>query len=271
MSRLIFEKNKKYFSILTNKQAASDWIDALYAWLFALDEAHRNALSHLAKHDELQQQLQVLIYSVTEHKETAEEKARALFNQLEQVHSKLEEDLETVLRCDPAANSTDEVLLSYPGFFATAAYRVAHELWLLDIPVIPRIITESIHRKTGIDIHPAATIGRRFFIDHGTGIVIGATTQVGNDVKIYQGVTLGALSVEKEMAKFKRHPTIEDGVVIYANATILGGATTIGNHSTIGGNVWLTNSVPPYSLVYHKSEVIVKEKSNPQRAIDFII
>lgn len=271
MSRTIFEKNKKYFSILTNKQAASDWIDALYSWLFALDEAHRNERSHLSRHDELKKQLEILIYSVTEHKQTATAKAEALFAQLEEVHAKLEEDLETVLKFDPAANNTDEVLLSYPGFFATAAYRVAHELWLLDIPVVPRIITESIHRKTGIDIHPAATIGRRFFIDHGTGIVIGETTQIGNDVKIYQGVTLGALSVEKESAKMKRHPTIEDHVVIYANATILGGSTTIGNHSTIGGNVWLTGSVPPYSLVYHKSEIIVKAKTSFPAAIDFVI
>lgn len=271
MSNSIFEKNKKYFSILTNKQAASDWIDALYSWLFSLDEAHRNELSHQAKLEQLKYQLHILILSVTEDKAMAKEKTDALFNTLEDIHSKLEEDLETVLKFDPAANTTDEVLLSYPGFFATAAYRVAHELWLLDIPVIPRIITESVHRKTGIDIHPAATIGRRFFIDHGTGIVIGETTLIGNDVKIYQGVTLGALSVEKEHAKTKRHPTIENEVVIYANATILGGATIIGNHSVIGGNVWLTHSVPPYSLVYHKSEVIIKSNAKFPEAIDFVI
>ena len=145
----------------------------------------------------------------------------------------------------PAAKSREEVIRTYPGFYAVAAYRIAHQLHLLGIQGIPRIITEHAHSKTGIDIHPGAKIGNHFCIDHGTGVVIGETSVIGNHVKIYQGVTLGALSVNKEDATKKRHPTLEDNVVVYAGATILGGGTVIGRGSVIGGNVWLTESVPP--------------------------
>ena len=144
-------------------------------------------------------------------------------------------------------------------FYAICFYRIAHNLLKLDIPLIPRIITEYAHSKTGIDIHPGAEIGEHFFIDHGTGIVIGETCIVGDYVKLYQGVTLGALSVDKSMAYIKRHPTVEDHVIIYSGATILGGETTIGHHSIIGGNVWLTKSIPPGSLVYHNPEITVVE------------
>ena len=130
-------------------------------------------------------------------------------------------------------------------------HRIAHELWLREVAMIPRMMSEYIHGKTGIDIHPGAAIGDSFFIDHGTGVVIGETTVIGNNVKLYQGVTLGALSIKKELANRKRHPTIEDDVTIYAGATILGGNTVIGRGSTIGGNVWLTESVPPESRIYH--------------------
>ena len=139
---------------------------------------------------------------------------------------------------------------------------MAHALFKLDVPVIPRILTEYAHSKTGIDIHPGAEIGEYFFIDHGTGIVIGETTIIGDHVKLYQGVTLGALSIDKNMRNIKRHPTVEDHVVIYAGATILGGETVIGHHCVIGGNVWLTHSIPPGSKVYHNSEIIVKEGVN---------
>jgi serine O-acetyltransferase len=144
---------------------------------------------------------------------------------------------------------------------AIGYYRMAHALLHLDVPLIPRILTEIAHGQTGIDIHPKASIGHHFFIDHGTGIVIGETSEIGNHVKIYQGVTLGALSVEKDMAGVKRHPTVEDHVVIYSNATILGGETTIGHHSVVGGNVWLTRSVAPYSTVYHKPEISVETQA----------
>jgi serine O-acetyltransferase len=164
-------------------------------------------------------------------------------------------DMEAAFQGDPAASSLREVIHCYPGPFAIAIYRMAHELYLQDIPLIPRIMTELAHQKTGIDIHPGAQINGHFFIDHGTGVVIGETCVIGENVKIYQGVTLGALSVEKNMAKKKRHPTIEEGCVIYAHATILGGDTVIGKESIIGGNVWLTRSISAHSLVYHKSEI----------------
>jgi serine O-acetyltransferase len=159
---------------------------------------------------------------------------------------------------DPAAESLDEVILAYPGFYAVAVYRMAHELQRAGVRVLPRLFTEHAHGRTGIDIHPAARIGERFCIDHGTGIVIGATTDIGADVKLYQGVTLGALSVSKNLAGAKRHPTLEDEVIVYSNATILGGSTVIGRGSVIGGNVWLTESVPPNALVTRKSDVRVR-------------
>ena len=165
-------------------------------------------------------------------------------------------DAQAIYDGDPAAHSIDEVILAYPGFFATAVYRLAHQLQGCEVPLVPRVLTETAHRDTGIDIHPAARIGSSFAIDHGTGIVIGETAVLGARVKLYQGVTLGALSVDKHMARTKRHPTIGDDVVIYANATILGGETVIGDGSRIGGNVWLTRSVPAKSVVTPTARVI---------------
>jgi serine O-acetyltransferase len=161
-------------------------------------------------------------------------------------------DADFIVASDPAATSADEVILAYPGFLATACYRVAHAVRAAGVPLLPRLITEHAHQRTGIDIHPGAEIGVPFAIDHGTGIVIGETATVGVRVRIYQGVTLGALSVEKGLASAKRHPTIEDDAVLYANATVLGGRTTVGAGSVIGGNVWLTRSVPPRSVVAHQ-------------------
>ncbi len=177
------------------------------------------------------------------------------FEALPKTHQRLEYDITAIYDGDPAAKSESEVLRTYPGFYAIAAYRLAHELHQLGAEGIPRVITEYAHSKTGIDIHPAAKIGEHFCIDHGTGIVIGETTIIGDHVKIYQGVTLGALSVDKNDAEKKRHPTIEDGVVLYAGATILGGETTIGHDTIIGGNVWLTQSVPPHSKIYYQPKM----------------
>ncbi len=156
-------------------------------------------------------------------------------------------DVEAAYNGDPAAYSTDEIIFSYPGLFAISVFRIAHELFLLDIPMIPRIMTEYAHSITGIDIHPGATVGKYFFIDHGTGIVIGETTVIGDNVKIYQGVTLGALSTRKgqQLKGVKRHPTIGDNVTIYSGTSILGGDTVIGNDATIGGNSFITSSVAP--------------------------
>lgn len=172
---------------------------------------------------------------------------------LPEFHQTLWDDAKAICEGDPAATSPDEVLLAYPGFFAIAVFRIAHWLYQEGIPIVPRMLTEHAHQLTGIDIHPGASIGKAFVIDHGTGIVIGETTIIEDHVKIYQGVTLGALSVDKSLANKKRHPTIGHHTVIYANATILGGDTVIGAHSTIGGNVWLISSVPEKSRIYHRA------------------
>ncbi|MEL6986640.1 MAG: serine acetyltransferase [Bacteroidota bacterium] len=177
--------------------------------------------------------------------------ADKFISKLEAIEAIIQMDVNAIYKGDPAAKSKEEVIRSYPGFYAIAAYRIAHELHQLGVLVIPRIITEHAHHRTGIDIHPAATIDHSFCIDHGTGVVIGETTVIGHNVKIYQGVTLGALSVNKEDANSKRHPTIEPHVVIYANATILGGETIIGHNSIIGGNVWITKSVEAHSTIYY--------------------
>ncbi len=172
------------------------------------------------------------------------------FEELPKIRVILERDLDAAVRGDPAAKSANEVILSYPGFQAITVNRMAHFLWTRQVPIIPRMMSELVHGRTGIDIHPGAQIDESFFIDHGTGVVIGETTIIGKNVKIYQGVTLGALSVKKEESDHKRHPTIEDDVTIYANATILGGETVIGKGSVIGGSVWITQSVPPGSKIY---------------------
>ncbi|MDR2757783.1 MAG: serine acetyltransferase [Spirochaetaceae bacterium] len=182
------------------------------------------------------------------------------FDELPQIRYALALDMKAAFKGDPAAKSTEEVIVSYPGFEAITVHRLAHFFWVRDVPLIPRIMSELVHGSTGIDIHPGAQIGDSFFIDHGTGVVIGETTVIGKNVKLYQGVTLGALSVKKEEADKKRHPTIEDDVTIYSGATILGGQTVIGRGCTIGGNVWLTESVPPYTMVYTKTDQEVKPR-----------
>ena len=179
--------------------------------------------------------------------------AADLIDSLPAIRSLLETDIEATLTGDPAAHNSDEVIFSYPGLFATMVYRLAHRLYELAVPLIPRIMSEHAYHRTAIDINPEATIGSHFFIDHGSGVVIGATTAIGDRVRIYQGVTLGALSLPKDagerLRNVKRHPTIEDDVIIYANATILGGETVVGARSIIGGNVWLTESVGPDTRV----------------------
>lgn len=177
---------------------------------------------------------------------------------LPEIYGKLLEDARSIADNDPASSGIEEVVGIYPGFMAIATYRIAHSLANLKVPFLPRMFTEYAHSQTGIDIHPHAKIGRHFFIDHGTGIVIGETTEIGNNVKIYQGVTLGATHVTKSMAATKRHPTIEDNVVIYANAIILGGNTVIGHDTIVGGNAWVTHSIPPYSQVYQRSATEIR-------------
>ena len=178
----------------------------------------------------------------------------ALMDRLPALRELLRGDVEAMFRTDPAAESLEEVVFSYPGVLAMTAYRVGHELYKLGVPLLPRILTEHAHQHTGIDIHPGARIGQRFAIDHGTGLVVGATTDIGDDVRLFQGVTLGALTVRSSLdrsrdAAVKRHPTLEDGVTVYAGATILGGDTVVGAGSVVGGNVWLTHSVAPRTRV----------------------
>jgi serine O-acetyltransferase len=199
----------------------------------------------------------------------AVEKIIAFLLRIPSIREKITGDVTASYEGDPAARSFDEIILSYPGLAAIAVYRVSHELHLLSIPLIPRIMTEYAHSKTGIDIHPGARIGDNFFIDHGTGVVIGETTIIGNNVRIYQGVTLGALSFRKDkdgrvIKGGKRHPTIEDNVVIYAGATILGGDTFVGKNSIIGGNVWLLESVPPNTTVTHQQPKLVYKEQVKQ-------
>lgn len=184
----------------------------------------------------------------------AQQKTIELLKRLPDLRLVLEQDVQAAYEGDPAAKGFHEIIFCYPGLEAITVYRIAHELLLLGVPLIPRMMTEHAHQKTGIDIHPGARIGRGFFIDHGTGVVIGETCDIGNGVKLYQGVTLGALSFPRDAAGniirgMKRHPTLEDDVVAYANATILGGDTVIGHHAVVGSSVFLTHSVDPYTVV----------------------
>ncbi len=202
-------------------------------------------------------------YNCLRKTEVPVEKAMELIKKIPAVQSLLMEDVIAAYQGDPAAKSVDEIILAYPAFLAIATYRVAHEIYLLELPVVARLMTEYAHRKTGIDIHPGATIGKRFFIDHGTGVVIGETTTIGNDVKLYQHVTLGAKSFDIEpdgslVKGIKRHPDIGNNVVIYSGASILGGDTRIGDNCVIGGNVWLTSSVESGETVLAKPSEHIK-------------
>lgn len=267
----IYESNFLEERVYLDTHNVSNWISDLFSWLFCTLEAYKDYAFFKNKEKELQSELEAFFIQLKYNETEAKEKLDLFFEKLPELHQSLLEDLNTVLEFDPSARSKNEVLIAYPGFFAITAHRIAHQLWKSKVAVLPRLIAENAHSKTGIDIHPGAQIGKRFFIDHGTGIVIGETSKIGNDVKIYQGVTLGALSVSRDKVEEKRHPTIEDKVVIYANATILGGKTVIGRGAVIGGNVWITNSIPAQSLVYHKSEIIVKDKQSFPETLNFII
>jgi serine O-acetyltransferase len=197
----------------------------------------------------------------TDCEERGQQAAIEFLRETPQLRGLLGTDIRAAYEGDPAASGYDEIIFSYPGLFAITVYRIAHRLYHQGIPVLPRIMTEYAHSRTGIDIHPGARIGESFFIDHGTGVVIGETTEIGNRVRLYQGVTLGALSLNREECQAlrhqKRHPTIEDDVIIYANATVLGGETVLGARSVIGGNVWITESVPPDTEVFLKNPELV--------------
>jgi len=214
---------------------------------------------------------ELLIPLSNEIQHTPEEVVTEFFRSLPEIYKMLLDDADTFMKSDPAADCVEEVILCYPGYYAIIIYRLAHIIYDLEVPVLPRVMSEYAHGKTGIDIHPGADIGENFFIDHGTGIVIGETAQVGNNVKIYQGVTLGALYVEKKLQQTKRHPTIENDVIIYAGSTILGGNTVIGHNTIIGGNVWITESVLPQSVVYRQHKSVIRESRSFDEPINFVI
>ncbi len=271
--KFLFNRNSRCFSGFPDKGAVENFIDELYTVLFLPNDIDHKCEAQLREQFiSLKDKFTHLLRDVIEDSQAIEDIRDSYFELLPSVFNLLLRDAEALLQSDPAAKSLEEVMAAYPGFYATAVYRLSHQLHELEVPVLPRLFSEYAHGKTGIDIHPGATIGHSFSIDHGTGVVIGETSLIGNHVKVYQGVTLGALSVTKTLATTKRHPTIEDNVVIYSGATILGGNTIIGKDSIIGGNVWLTSSVPRNSVVYHKSEVSVKDLLPPDNSIlNFVI
>jgi serine O-acetyltransferase len=249
-----------------------NWLEQLLGILFPEFSNHRyGSEREFAQHfREIELELnRILLRMETQLPISAEATEVAFIKCLPTIRKMLVQDANAILKGDPAAVSITEVIRTYPGFFAIAVYRLAHEFHQLRIPLIPRILTESAHSKTGIDIHPGASIGVGLCIDHGSGVVIGETCEIGDNVKIYQGVTLGALSVRKTMAKTKRHPTIQDNVVIYSGATILGGETIIGEGSIIGGNVWLTKSVPAQSRIYYTAFAQAEKQPKKELASNY--
>jgi serine O-acetyltransferase len=256
-------KQHQELLILPEKKLIHQFIDDLFIILFSnTSKSYESEATIKYKFNQLKKQFEELVLDFSSKKDQNHDQTAIFFDSIPGLHKEALNDSLTILTKDPAAKSLEEVLYSYPGFFAIAVYRFSHQLWKQDLKLLARTISEYAHIKTSIEIHPGARIGSDFAIDHGTGIVIGETAVIGNNVQIYQGVTLGALSVKKEEAFIKRHPTIEDNVIIYANSTILGGQTTIGRDSIIGGNVWLTYSVPSNSVVYHKNEMKIKD-NNP--------
>lgn len=237
------------------KSKTEDFTNDLYSTLFDTNISMKDNIDHLSKSFK-----EISKTSCKKNNLDCESIWNNFLIKLPLIISQLNKDAESIHKHDPASHSVEEVILAYPGFFAIAVYRLSSEFFRSGMPLIPRMMSEYAHRLTGIDIHPGATIGSPFFIDHGTGIVIGETTVIKNNVKLYQGVTLGALQVSKKMKSKKRHPTVENNVTVYAGATILGGETIIGENCTVGGNVWLTKSVPDNSIIYNLSETKLKSK-----------
>ncbi len=275
---------------LPNREAVADIIDELFEVLYPgygrRQHLHAGNVGYYVGSliDRLYDKLTIQIARALRHElcrdapeldceALARPKALELLRRLITIRQVLEQDVEAAYRGDPAARSYHEIIFCYPGLHAITIYRIAHELHLLGVPYIPRMMTELAHSRTGIDIHPGATIGPGFFIDHGTGVVIGETTEIGRNVKLYQGVTLGALSFTKTEdgvllhGNYKRHPTLGNDVIVYANATILGGKTVIGDRAIIGSNVWLTESVPPDTTVLLEKPRLRLRGSKPDEEI----
>lgn len=282
-----FVDSRKYFP---RRQACIDVVEDIRCLLFpgyfdldtpageSSDLLCAERLLHISRVLQAQIKKALLFDDATLDHTVANERANELtekfLDKLPQVQKVLLTDIKAIYDGDPAANSYEEVLVAYPGFYATFVYRIAHELYLLGIPLIPRLMSEHAHGRTGIDINPGATIGEYFFIDHGTGVVIGETTIIGSHVKIYQGVTLGALSLRKgqDLSGVKRHPTLGDYVTVYSNASILGGDTVIGNGAVIGGSAFVCESVPENARVRLKDqEIVVHDPNAPEPAWFYVI
>ncbi len=247
------QQHKKRNIQVRLKERTEYFTNLLYYTLFDTETAVEERLDELEKLFE-----QLVDMACWKHEKPCSSIWQSYMELLPEILEKLHLDAEAFVNNDPAANSIEEVYLAYPGFYAIAIYRLSHELYKFGLPLVPRLMTEYAHRLSGTEINPGATIGASFFIDHATGTIIGETTVIKDNVKIYQGVTLGALSVKREFRNTKRHPTVEDNVIIYANATILGGDTVIGAGSVVGGNVWITSSVPKNSIISSTRETKIK-------------
>ena len=273
LAKEISEFNSGYCAEVPTVEQSRKFLDNLVNTLFPIRkncEFNKEVIA--SELDSLAGELEELLYSFSKSLDrTPSDLVDDFFTRVPGAFEELSCDALAITRLDPAASCLEEIILCYPGFYAITVYRMAHILYKLKIPVLPRIMGEYAHEKTGIDIHPGAQIDSPFFIDHGTGIVIGETAHIGKEVRIYQGVTLGAVTVEKHMANTKRHPTIEDHVVIYAGSTILGGNTVVGHHTVVGGNTWITESILPHSVVYRNHRVEVKDRKDFKPPIDFVI
>jgi len=254
--RLLHEGHGAFGRRVPSKRGAVEFLGGLVSLLFPLREGKRlSPVTCRWRWRRLRRQFRRLIAPMMADASAVAEAEERFFSEVTEIYGGLREDAEHFAECDPAAHCAEEVVLCYPGFYAIMVYRLAHAVYRQGIPILPRLLAEHAHSRTGIDIHPAARIGSRFYIDHGTGVVIGETTIIGNNVTIYQGVTLGATFVKKSLRGVKRHPTIEDGVILYAGCTILGGDTVVGAGSIVGGNVWLTESVAPGTKIFYKPEI----------------
>lgn len=247
----------------------AQWAELLYRYFVQemhVVECNMNARLSL----QIELKLTEILYTLLPNGAVQKE-VQSFVETLPEISRKLRNDAEAILKFDPAAQSVAEIVLAYPGMYAIAIYRFSHQLHKQGVKIIPRLISEYAHSKTGIDIHPGAQIGDNFFIDHGTGVVIGETAVIHDNVKVYQGVTIGALQVKKSLASKKRHPTIQENVVIYANACILGGDTVVGRNSVIGGNVFLTKSIASNTVVYAKNTINIRSIIDDSKVINFQI
>ncbi len=264
----LHKMTRAFYRTVPSTADAHGFTDSLIDLLFPVRVNKEISLKEVELRWEQLEELLLRIISPLCPDKACEQTVDEFFGELPLIYTGLMQDAQTYDRSDPASHCMEEVVLCYPGFYAVAVHRIANALYRLGVPILPRVISEYAHSQTGIDIHPGATIGKDFYIDHGTGIVIGETCVIGRQVKIYQGVTLGATFVDKQLSGTRRHPTIEDRVIIYAGSTILGGDTVIGHDTVIGGNVWLTESVPPFSTVYHRPEIVIKGAKSAARHSD---